>query len=175
MPGTISAATVAAVLSLHPVNTTLASPRLDFPVRQLHCLSSATYHEARSLSAKAQAAVAYTVMNRRHNQELFKRQDTICKVVIAPGQFPWVLKRQPSHRRYRLEDKNAWRDIVHLSAEVVNNQVHNPVPGATHFCMARFKNLYDWCRNGVHIATIEGIRFVKLRKTQKSIVPRKRS
>lgn len=55
--------------------------------REINCLTTAIYKEARGESLKGQEAVAQVVMNRVNHPAY---PNSVCKVVLQPKQFSWA-------------------------------------------------------------------------------------
>lgn len=146
----VTEALIVATLSLHPTQTPLKN-------NDLFCLSTAIYHEARSLPTEGQLAVAHVVKTRWKRAQLLEPSHTLCRVLRTKGQFSWVRKPQKSRRK--LEDK-AWTKAVLLASQVLNNQTKDPTKGATHFCLTSELNRVSWCRNAKVTLVVANKRFV---------------
>ena len=88
-------------------------------VRDISCLATNIYHEARSEPISGQVAVAQVTMNRVKNKTQFA--NTVCGVVFEHAQFSWTLGKPKG-----VTDQKAWNTAVQV-ARVVLTQSH-PLP-----------------------------------------------
>ncbi len=75
------------------VSTTTADasrPRQQYTERDLHCLATNIYHEARGEGYLGGLAVAVVTLNRVQHRDYPR---TICEVVYQPRQFSWTNRR----------------------------------------------------------------------------------
>ena len=88
-------------------------------VRDLSCLATNIYYEARSEPIRGQIAVAQVTVNRVKSKTQFA--NSICGVVFEKSQFSWTLGKPK-----RVTDAKAWNTAVQV-ARVVLTQSH-PLP-----------------------------------------------
>lgn len=96
-----------AIVSLALLSTTFGSfdvPKLP-PLKELECLATNVYREARGEPMEGQIAVAKVTMNRLNDS---RYPDSICGVVYQKNQFSWTKKY-----------KNVVYNFTALSASVV--------------------------------------------------------
>jgi len=103
--------------------------------RELDCLSTAVYYEARGETSDGQAAVAQVILNRASHPAFPK---TVCGVVYqgaAPRscQFSFVCNGAMHHRR----EPGAWERARSIAARALGGYVMAQVGGATCFHAAR--------------------------------------
>ncbi len=108
--------------------------RVDDP-RELDCLSTAVYYEARGESSEGQAAVAQVILNRATHGAFPK---TVCGVVyqgapIRSCQFSFVCNGAMHHRR----EPGAWARARGIAARALGGYVMAEIGGATCFHAAR--------------------------------------
>lgn len=93
-------------------------------VKQIECITTAIYHEARGEPFMGQVAVAHVIMNRvRAN----RWGDTPCSVVYQPAQFTDIEKCQPDR------DSSAWKEAERIAIVTYNGLDEDPTNGATHY------------------------------------------
>jgi spore germination cell wall hydrolase CwlJ-like protein len=96
------------------------------------CLATTVYLEARNQSEVGQRAVAEVILRRRDSG---RYGDTICAVVLAPGQFA----TSRINGRYLLREPGAWARAVETSLSTLREWERGPgrrqyvVPDADHF------------------------------------------
>lgn len=88
-------------------------------IRDISCLATNIYHEARSEPISGQLAVAQVTVNRVKNKRQFA--NTVCGVVFERAQFSWTLSKPK-----RVTDAKAWKTAVEV-ARIVLTQSH-PLP-----------------------------------------------
>jgi len=156
MTGTVTAALIAATLSLHPVNSKLKG-------NDLYCLSTVVYMEARGEDKRTQISVAHVPITRAKAKREMGMKTNICSVVTKSGQFPWARNRRALKQRF---DKQAWEKSVRLAADVLNNKIKDPTRGATHFCHVTEVKKVSWCQGKkAHRLTTGGLRFIYLNES----------
>ena len=87
--------------------------------RDISCLATNIYHEARSEPIEGQIAVAQVTVNRVKNKHQFA--NTVCGVVFERAQFSWTLGKPK-----RVTDKKAWETAVQVARVVLTHS--HPVP-----------------------------------------------
>jgi hypothetical protein len=127
--------------------------------RDLECLTTAIYYEARGESAAGQAAVAQVVLNRvRHR--LFPK--TICGVVFQGATFggcQFSFACDGSTRRG--VDTGAWDRAKRVAAQALDGSVSSEVGDATHFHVAGIRA--GWGPQLARVAQIGAHVFYRLR------------
>lgn len=99
--------------------------------RQMRCLASAIYFEARGESLEGQLAVGRVIVNR---SESGRFPSTFCGVVYQPSQFSFIRgNRMPSAR----EDSESWRRAVAIARIAVEGSWKSPAGGALFFHATR--------------------------------------
>lgn len=139
--------------------------------KEIHCLATMVYGEARSESEKGQIAVAFTAINRAK-----KNNRNICDVVLQPFQYSIfndneelqniasTLNTNPSLNN--IIDIKSWDQAVQVAEIVYNNNVKDITNGATHYyaekVMIEKKLPYPkWIHEFEHLVTIENHKFFK--------------
>ena len=91
--------------------------------RNINCLASAIYHEARGESRKGKIAVGYVILNR------IKRGygDNPCEIVSAKNQFSWFGKR------LAVKEKEKWIECYRLSKKILLDETKDPTNGSIFF------------------------------------------
>lgn len=90
--------------------------------KQVQCLASNIYFEARSETVRGQIAVAFVTLNRVQS-DLFP--DNICDVVKQKTrgtcQFSWYCESRPKKQYYTMKTKNEFNKVYH---EILDVAVH---------------------------------------------------
>ena len=90
--------------------------------KQVQCLASNIYFEARSETVRGQIAVAFVTLNRVQS-DLFP--DNICDVVKQKTkkvcQFSWYCEKRPKSQYYRMKTTQQYNDVYN---EILNIAVH---------------------------------------------------
>ena len=114
-----------------PATTFPAAPQ--YSSRELWCMASAVYFEARGESYRGQVAVAQVVMNRLKHR-LYP--DTICGVVFQGEskrnacQFSFACDGRPE----TVTDKKSWAQAEEIAQKVTSGELYLPeVANATHY------------------------------------------
>ena len=128
--------------SLNPLNS----------ARELDCLTSAVYYEARGESSEGQAAVAQVVLNRLRHPAFPK---SVCGVVFQGAQsrtcqFSFACDGSMHDER----EPAAWRRAQSIAARALSGSVMNEVGDATHFHVARLGAL--WGASLLKVAQVGG-------------------
>ena len=112
---------------------------------ELECLALNIYHEARSESLLGQLAVAHVTLNR---VEHGKFPNTICQVVYQAVHSNWWKEHHDRDvpvrnkcqfswycdgKSDRVQEKDAWREILRLSLDVMLNKTTDPTSGAIYY------------------------------------------
>lgn len=104
-----------AVIGNHTLNR---PPTKPVDSRQLECLASNIYHEARDQPVEGQLAVAQVTLNRVASG---KFKNTVCKVVYSSKQFSWT-----NTKKIKVNDERAWLNSVAVAKAVLSNAVQLP-------------------------------------------------
>lgn len=100
-----------------------STSKLD--AKQVTCLATNIYHEARGEPVEGQLAVALVTLNRVASN---KFHNTVCGVVYAKYQFSWTLDKSK-----RVRDKKAWQDAIAVATSVLTYPARYANFKATHF------------------------------------------
>lgn len=84
-----------------------ASPSLK-EQKQINCIATAVYFEARGSSPEGQAAVGQVIRNRVESE---KFPTTYCGVVYQKGQFSWA-----KHKNLKIKDQESWNHAKKIAA-----------------------------------------------------------
>lgn len=106
-------------------------------MKEIQCLATMVYGEARGEKKTGQVAVAYSALNRT------KGKKSLCEVVLAPKQYS-VFNNNPTLRAaaqsLQLDpmqknpiDKNSWQRAQHIADIVFRRKVSDPTNGSTHY------------------------------------------
>lgn len=106
----------------------------DVPRKDINCLATVIYHEARGEPLIGQMAVAHVVMNRVRSD---KYPDNICDVVYQPYQFSYIDKAIPDW------NSKAWDAAVREAVYTYFGLTDDVSIGATHY-YAHNKVNPDW-------------------------------
>lgn len=99
--------------------------------KQMRCLASAIYFEARGESLEGQLAVGQVIINRAESGRF---PSSYCGVVYQPSQFSFIRgNRMPSAR----EDSESWRRAVAIARIATEGSWKSPAGGALFFHAAR--------------------------------------
>ena len=120
----LGASLLGACPTMEPLN--ILTP--DTYVKEITCLATNIYHEARGESIQGQQAVAYVTINRVIDIGF---RDTICKVVYQLGQFSWTEDGLSD-----ITNEHLAYDTAYIIAKSVYNnwgQFPDPTQGATYY------------------------------------------
>jgi len=116
-----------------PIAERETPPHVLVGAKEMECLATAIYFEARGESYRGQAAVAQVVMNRTKHR-LYP--STICGVVFQNQhkrnacQFSFACDGIPE----RINDRRAWAQAEEIAQEIVDNKLYlTEVADATHY------------------------------------------
>ena len=135
------------LLALVPTTLGLGQPMMCFKphhtpkvvkvdMKQIKCLATAIYGEARSEPERGQVAVAYTALNRAVKK-------TLCQVVLQPKQYS-VFNNNATLRNIAISpsktpnqkneiDKQSWQMALQVAHKVAHRAVPDPTGGATFY------------------------------------------
>lgn len=141
----------------------------DIYQKEVKCLATMVYGEARSEPFRGQVAVAYSALNRATKK-------SVCDVVLAPKQYSVFngnthLIRVAKHKHLLPHQKNvideeSWQTALDVANRVMSNTVSDPTNGATHYIadkvMKKKKYIYPkWSYQYKQVASIGNHRFFK--------------
>lgn len=120
--------------------------------REVTCLATAIYHEARGEQDQGQLAVAQVVKNRTLSKHF---PGTYCDVVYQRKQFSRIRNCRPDY------NSNAWRKASNLAYMMIYKQVFDVTSGALwYYSHTRIKTPY-WGYNKKITARIGNHTFLK--------------
>ena len=147
----------------------LLHPPLIADAKQIDCLATMIYGEARGETRLGQVAVAHTAMNRA-----VKR--SVCDVVLAPKQYS-VFNNNPELRAAAMStliepnqknsvDEASWANALSVAHDVYLGKVADPTNGATFYVAdkvmkAKRYRYPKWTKQYKVVATIGNHRFFK--------------
>jgi len=137
--------------------------------KEVKCLATMVYGEARGEPEHGMIAVAWTAMNRATKKP-------ICDVVLAPKQYSvfndnptlrmaaMSLKVEP--RQKNVIDQAGWQQSLRVARAVYQRTIADPTQGATHYVADKVMKekgyIYpQWTRQYTQVAIIENHRFFK--------------
>jgi len=137
--------------------------------KDLKCLATTIYGEARGESVYGKIAVAYTAVNRAVKK-------TICEAVLEPFQYS-IYNDNPELRaaatslkilppNMNIIDKISWKEAWDIATSVLRKEIDDPTNGATHYlspvAMKALGYQYpDWSKKFKLTAVIENHKFYK--------------
>ena len=127
------------------VNTAYA-----LPDKEVECLSSAAYHEARNQGDKGMLAVMHTILNRTKDSRF---PSTPCKVIAQPNQFSYYKHNPP------IKEKDTYNEIKQLAIEVVQGKHKSLNRGALYFHTVNTKP--SWSNKLTLVSVIKDHKFYK--------------
>ena len=92
--------------------------------KQIECLSTNAYHEARNQGDKGIIATVFVVLNRTKDSRF---PSTPCAVVKQKGQFSWVGKGKV------IKDKETYQEVKQLVLETVKGEHRDFTHGSTYY------------------------------------------
>ncbi len=100
-------------------------------LRDVACLATNVWFEARGSPFVDKLAVAQVVVNRVRDPA---HPDTVCGVVHEPFQFSWTVDDRPDEVRIRNRaERDAWLDSIVAALTALDGRTPDLAPGATHF------------------------------------------
>jgi len=138
-------------------------------LKEIKCLATMVYGEARGETKEGKVAVAYTAVNRAVNK-------TVCGVVLAPNQYSIFndnpalrlaatsLKVDP--RQQNILEKAAWKESFEVAHQVIAKNVPDPTNGGTHYIAPKVMKekgyIYPaWTRQFQLVAVIDNHKFYR--------------
>jgi len=147
--------------------------KISIPKRELTCLATNIYHEARGESDNGKVAVAHVTLNRVNSS---RYPDSICDVVYQAVHSKWWLE---NHNRlvpvrymcqftWYCDGKSdsvdpfskGWQDSVYIAMAVLVDKYNDPTHGATHYYNYHVTKP-DWSYVFAHTATIDNHTFYR--------------
>lgn len=131
-------------------------------LRDVACLASNVWFEARGSPFADKLAVAQVVLNRVRDPA---HPNTICEVVHEPAQFSWTVDEQPDEVRItnRIE-RDAWLDSILAAVSAIEGRIPDLASGATHFHAASISP--EWSRAFEYVARWGGHRYYRPGRAQ---------
>ena len=120
------------------------------PAKEIECLSSAAYHEARNQGDKGMLAVMHTILNRTKDSRF---PSTPCKVIAQPNQFSYYKHNPP------IKEKDTYNEIKQLAIEVVQGKHKSLNRGALYFHTVNTKP--SWSNKLTLVSVIKDHKFYK--------------
>ena len=120
------------------------------PAKEVECLSSAAYHEARNQGDKGMLAVMHTILNRTKDSRF---PSTPCKVIAQPNQFSYYKHNPP------IKEKDTYNEIKQLAIEVVQGKHKSLNRGALYFHTVNTKP--SWSNKLTLVSVIKDHKFYK--------------
>ena len=120
------------------------------PAKEVECLSSAAYHEARNQGDKGILAVMHTILNRTKDSRF---PSTPCKVIAQPNQFSYYKHNTP------IKEKDTYNEIKQLAIEVVQGKHKSLNRGALYFHTVNTKP--SWSNKLTLVSVIKDHKFYK--------------
>lgn len=100
-------------------------------LRDVACLATNVWFEARGSPFVDKLAVAQVVVNRVRDPA---HPNTVCDVVHEPYQFSWTVDDLPDEVRIRNRiERDAWLDSILAALTALEGRTPELAPGATHF------------------------------------------
>lgn len=129
-----------ALADIKPVFMLVERPQPEIPVdqRDLHCLATNIYHEARGENYVGMVAVGWVTVNRVQHQRF---PNTVCDVVYQARhdhqgvpvkhacQFSWYCDGRPDH----IQNSRSWNLSMKVARDVLTNSIPDITDGATFY------------------------------------------
>lgn len=96
----------------------------DVPAKQVNCVATAVWHEARGESLAGKVAVANVIMNRVASD---RYPESACEVVYQPYQFSHIERAEPDYY------SQLWDDSVWVAVYTYLGWTADVSRGATHY------------------------------------------
>jgi len=116
------------------------APVEELKAKEVFCMATAVYHEARGEPVIGQVAVAYTIKNRVGRDQF---PPTICGVVYDEKhavQFPDVKKVRPDYKSAE------WNSAVEIATLTMVRYVEDPTRGARYYYNPKKVKRPKWAR-----------------------------
>lgn len=139
-------------------------------MREMKCLATMIYGEARGEQETGQVAVAYSALNRA------RANKTLCDVVLAPKQYS-IFNNNPElkaaaqslhlpPRQKNVIDEQSWKQAQGVAELVVQRKVPDPTNGGTHYLAPKVMKskgyVYPkWSYQYTLVAVIDNHKFYK--------------
>lgn len=121
--------------------------------KQINCIATAVYFEARGSSTEGQAAVGQVIRNRVNSVGF---PQTYCGVVYQKGQFSWT-----KHKNLKIKDQKSWEEAKKIA--VVTYYLGWPdslIGNSTYFHSG--KKPY-WTKSVSKVTKIDGHKFYQIK------------
>lgn len=139
-------------------------------MKEIKCLATMVYGEARGEQKTGQVAVAYSAMNRAQGKK------SLCDVVLAPKQYS-IFNNNPELRaaaqslilppkKKNSIDEDSWKSAQDVADIVFRRKVEDPTNGSTHYLAPKVMKakgyIYPrWSRQYTLVAVIDNHKFYK--------------
>ena len=120
------------------------------PAKEVECLSSAAYHEARNQGDKGIISVIHVILNRAGASQF---PNTPCKVIAQPNQFSYYKYNPP------IKEKDTYNEIKKLAIEVIQGKHKSLNRGALYFHTVNTKP--SWSNKLTLVSVIKDHKFYK--------------
>lgn len=120
--------------------------------KEMFCLATAVYHEARGEDITGRSAVAHVILNRKRSRHY---PDTVCEVIYQPYQFSYIHEVSPDYK------STAWRDAVEVAAFARTGITNDPTGGAMNYYAHGIVTPY-WASGAIVTASIGGHTFLTI-------------
>ena len=120
------------------------------PAKEVECLSSAAYHEARNQGDKGMLAVMHTILNRTKDSRF---PSTPCKVIAQPKQFSYYGKVST------IKEVKMYERALELASDVVSGRSKDFTKGSLFFVNTKINPI--WLKDLRHTCTIGNHKFFK--------------
>ncbi len=118
--------------------------------KQLECIATSTYHEARGESEKGMLATIFVVLNRTKHKGF---PSTPCKVISQPNQFSWYGKGKV------IKEPEMYEKAKQLVQEVIDGKHKDFTYGALYFVHVKINR--NWLEKLTYTCTIGNHKFFK--------------
>lgn len=145
---TVSGVVLSALYTLASFST--ISTAYALPAKEVECLSSAAYHEARNQGDKGIISVMYVILNRAGASQF---PNTPCKVIAQPNQFSYYKHNPP------IKEKDTYNEIKQLAIEVIKGEHKSLNRGALYFHTVNTKP--SWSNKLTLVSVIKDHKFYK--------------
>lgn len=157
----------------------LSCETYQYPVvspKEIRCLATMIYGEARGETARGKVAVAYTAVNRA-------AKTTVCNVILAPWQYSAfndnnLLRAVALNHSLEPSQKNpidraSWFESLNIAHLVLHRAVPDPTGGASHYIADKVMKIKKyrypkWSKQYTQVAVIDNHRFFKPNQASKN-------
>ena len=136
------------------IRMAMAHEQAIFDQKELRCLATNIYHEARGEGRIGMVAVAWTTINRRDSPHF---PNTICGVVYQPSQFAWIKEGHTS-----INEISAYNRSMDAARFVYyNHDGINDYTGGSLYFLSAMNNPPSWSRKFATTFVYRGHTFYK--------------